>query len=66
MHSIIIKTYPSDSAKNDVVRLSPEAAEIIREYQRETGLTARYIVSEIIRQSQDITSFEKVGEQREK
>lgn len=37
-----------------VVRISPEAEAIVRALQRETGLTARSIVSQIIVQAESL------------
>lgn len=59
MKTIIIKTYPAEECKSNIFRLQPDAAEIIRQHQRSSGLNASYIISEIIRQTKDDVSFER-------
>lgn len=50
---IILKTYNAPPMNPpDVVRITPEAGAIVRALQRETGLTARSIVSQIIVQAE--------------
>ena len=60
MNPIIIKTHRVKKCKNEVVRLHEEASRIIQRYQRETGLSSSFIVSEIIRQT--IVQFEEVDD----
>lgn len=42
---IVIDVYES---KNELVRLRPKASELVKQVQRETGLSASCIVSQII------------------
>ena len=41
-------------------RISPEAEDIVRQLERETGLSARNIVSQIIIQGSEMVSVEEV------
>jgi hypothetical protein len=43
-----------------VVRVTPEAEMIIKQLQRETGLSGRYILSQIIIQAANIIEIEEV------
>lgn len=58
MVTINIKTYPVQNFKSDIVRLQPDAADILRQHQRASGLSASYILSEIIRQTKDGVRFD--------
>lgn len=42
-------------ARSGVVRITPEAETVIHQLQRETGLSACYIASQLIIQGSDIT-----------
>lgn len=46
-----------------VVRLNEEAERLIRQLQRETGLSAKYIVSQIIIQGFDLVEIKEEKEQ---
>lgn len=54
---IKISVYPVLECKSNIFRLQKDAAEIIRQYQRSSGLSASYILSEIVRQTRDEISF---------
>lgn len=57
MKNIIIKTYQPEASESSIFRLQPDAARIIRQHQRASGLSASYILSEIVRQSKDYVVF---------
>lgn len=61
MKSIVIKTYSAEESKSNIFRLHGDAAEIVRRHQRASGLHASYIISEIIRQTAELVSFEEGG-----
>jgi ATP-dependent RNA circularization protein (DNA/RNA ligase family) len=65
MESIIIKAHSLPNSKLKTVRLKEYAQDIIRQLQRESGLDASYIVSEIIRQAADYVEFEEVDAQHD-
>ena len=44
----------------EIVRITPEAGAKLQQIQRETGLSARYIVSQIILQCADEIQVEEV------
>lgn len=50
MKKIILETHPVPDSLSGVVRLTPEAEMALKELQRQTGLSARYIASEMILQ----------------
>lgn len=60
MDKITIKTYAINRCKNDVVRLDPAAQKIINQFQRTSGLSSKYLVSEIIKQAADYVEFEEI------
>ena len=62
MEKITIKTYALSQGKNDVVRLDERAQKIINQFQRASGLNAKYLVSEIIHQAADYVVFEEVND----
>lgn len=62
MEKITIKTYAISHSKNDVVRLDERAQKIINQFQRASGLSAKYLVSEIIHQAADYVVFEEVND----
>ena len=47
----------SDERPVSVVRITPEAERIVRQLCRQSGLSARYLVSEIIKQGADLVEF---------
>ena len=60
MKSIIIKSYPAPKCKAEVVRLQKDAQKKIHELQRESGLSASFIVSEIIRKAAPYVEIREV------
>lgn len=60
MKKIIINVYPVDNSKNAIVRLESKAQERINQLQMQCGLSATYIVSEIIKQAADYVVFKDV------
>ena len=54
-HTIKIDVYES---KNEIVRLRSEAKILVRQIQRETGLSASCIVSQIIEKAMDECNIE--------
>lgn len=62
MEKITIKTYALSQSKNDVVRLDERAQKIINQFQRASGLSAKYLVSEIIHQAADCVVFEEISD----
>jgi len=63
MSKITIKTHkiivvPDDPTGH--VRISPAAEQVIRRLQRQTGLSARCIASQIIEQAEDMIEVEEV------
>lgn len=57
MKPIIIKTYPVEESKCELVRLQKDANRIVTQLQRERNLRKSYIVSEIIRQAAPFVEF---------
>lgn len=60
---IVLKIHKVPKVRDDcvgVVRISPEAEDIVRQLERETGLSARNIVSQIIIQGSEMVSVEEV------
>ena len=47
-----------------VVKITPEAERIVRQLCRQSGLSARYLVSEIIKQGADLVEFISPGAER--
>ena len=61
MEKITIKAYALNDNKNEIVRLDEKAQRIINQLQRASGLSARYLVSEIIHQAADYVVFEEIN-----
>ena len=61
MKPIIIKTYPVEESKCELVRLQKDANRIVTQLQRERNLRKSYIVSEIIRQAAPYVEFHTEG-----
>lgn len=61
MEPIVIKTYPLGKSKSNTFRLHPDAAKIVRQHQRASGLNASYILSEIVRQTENNIIFCDIG-----
>lgn len=59
MPNVVIKTYMDEEPKSNIFRLQPDAAEIVRQHQRASGLSASYILSEIVRQTKESVLFER-------
>ena len=57
MARIVISKYAASETKNEVVRLDKEARQVIARLQRESGLRAAFIVSEIIKKVEDDVEF---------
>ena len=62
MERIIITKHPIQENKNEAVRLSKEAREVVRRMQRESGLRASYIVSKILTRVEDYVEFTEGGD----
>ena len=52
----VVKITP-DERLVGVVKITPEAERIVRQLCRQSGLSARYLVSEIIKQGADLVEF---------
>ena len=53
-NKIVLNVYRPDRGVCGVVRLDKEAERLVKQLQRETGLSAKYIVSQIIIQGYDL------------
>lgn len=62
MKPIVIKTHPVEKSNGNIFRLQSSAAAIIRMHQRASGLSACYIISEIIRKTADYVEFTEDGD----
>lgn len=62
-NKIVLNVYRPDKNVCGVVRLSEEAERRVKQIQRETGLSAKYIVSQIIIQGFDLV---EIREEKEK
>lgn len=62
MKSIYIKTHRVEKCKNEVVRLQSDARKIVTRLQRESGMNASFIVSEIVRQAAEYVEFKEEEE----
>lgn len=60
---IVLNVYRPEKGMRGVVRLDEEAERLIRQLQRETGLSAKYIVSQIIIQGFDLVEIKEEKEQ---
>lgn len=60
---IVLNVYRPEKGMCGVVRLGEEAERLIRQLQRETGLSAKYIVSQIIIQGFDLVEIKEEKEQ---
>lgn len=61
MKEIVITSYQVPEKDSNIFRLQTDAAKIVRQLQRQSGLSASYILSEIIRQVKDSVSFKYEG-----
>ena len=62
-NKIVLNVYRPEKGMYGVVRLNEEAERLIRQLQRETGLSAKYIVSQIIIQGFDLVEIKEEKEQ---
>lgn len=53
-NKIVLNVYRTEKGVCGVVRLDEEAERPVKQLQRETGLSAKYIVSQIIIQGYDL------------
>lgn len=60
---IVLNVYRTERGVCGVVRLNEEAERRVKQLQRETGLSAKYIVSQIIIQGFDLV---EIREEKEK
>lgn len=58
-NKIVLNVYRPDKNVCGVVRLSEEAERRVKQIQRETGLSAKYIVSQIIIQGYDLVEVKR-------
>ena len=58
---IVLNVYRPDWGMCGVVRLDEEAERLVKQLQRETGLSAKYIVSQIIIQGYDLVEVKRSG-----
>lgn len=56
---IILSVYRPERDVCGVVRLNEEAERIVKQLQRETGMSAKYIVSQIIIQGYDLIEVKR-------
>lgn len=62
-NKIVLNVYRPEKGVYGVVRLNEEAERRVKQLQRETGLSAKYIVSQIIIQGFDLVEIEEEKEQ---
>lgn len=58
-NKIVLNVYRPEKGVCGVVRLDEEAERLVRQLQRETGLSAKYIVSQIIIQGYDLVEVKR-------
>lgn len=58
-NKIVLNVYRPDRGMCGVVRLDEEAERLVKQLQRETGLSAKYIVSQIIIQGYDLVEVKR-------
>lgn len=56
---IVLNVYRPEKGVCGVVRLDEEAERLVKQLQRETGLSAKYIVSQIIIQGYDLIEVKR-------
>lgn len=61
-NKIILNVYRPEKGACGVVRLDEEAERLVKQLQRETGLSAKYIVSQIIIQGFDLVEIKEENE----
>lgn len=62
-NKIVLNVYRPEKGVCGVVRLDEEAEKRVKQLQRETGLSAKYIVSQIIIQGFDLVEIREDKEQ---
>ena len=62
-NKIILNVYRPEKGVCGVVRLDEEAERLVKQLQRETGMSAKYIVSQIIIQGIDLVEIKEENEQ---
>lgn len=62
-NKIVLNVYRPEKGVCGVVLLNEEAERRVKQLQRETGLSAKYIVSQIIIQGFDLVEIEEEKEQ---
>ena len=60
---IILTVHRPEPSFCGVVRLDPQAKALVKQLQRETGMSAKYIVSQIIIQGIDLVEIKEENEQ---
>lgn len=58
-NKIILNVYRPEKGVCGVVRLDEDAERLVKQLQRETGLSAKYIVSQIIIQGYDLVEVKQ-------
>lgn len=58
-NKIILNVYRPEKGVCGVVRLDEDAERLVKQLQRETGLSAKYIVSQIIIQGYDLIEVKR-------
>lgn len=58
-NKIILNVYRPEKGVCGVVRLDEDAERLVKQLQRETGLSAKYIVSQIIIQGYDLVEVKR-------
>lgn len=58
-NKIVLNVYRPEKGVCGVVRLDEEAERLVKQLQRETGLSAKYIVSQIIIQGYDLIEVKR-------
>ena len=58
-NKIVLNVYHPEKGVCGVVRLNEEAERLVKQLQRETGLSAKYIVSQIIIQGYDLVEIKE-------
>ena len=58
-NKIVLNVYRPETGVCGVVRLDEDAERLVKQLQRETGLSAKYIVSQIIIQGYDLIEVKR-------
>lgn len=58
-NKIVLNVYRPEKGMCGVVRLDEDAERLVKQLQRETGLSAKYIVSQIIIQGYDLVEVKR-------